>query len=232
MKILQLLPFRKKSDPDGFETPAKKSKEFQSDDQDDLSLEVKNTKTLNVIKMVVFLTLFISFTNYRSLQDIKNNGRTFVQWGSNSTEYWVSGVDVGTDYARTMAVFLATMWANVTSASAKSQFAEILKYAHPLYLSSLKTRLKERQDFIEKYRTLSIYARLTPNDTLNKKRLENHPYSLISSPVYRVSYKLQQRRLLADAPTPERAVKMVFDFTVENGTARLLDIFETEASNK
>lgn len=228
MVILKLFQFgRKKTADEDFESEVAANQLPHDDDH--LAIEKKNAKDIQVIKMVCFLTLFLVFTNYRTLKDVNENHRTVVQFGSNQAEYWVSGTDVGTDYARTMAVYLMSMWGNVTSASAKSQFAEILKYAHPYYLSSLQTRLNERRKLLEKYKTLALYARLTPDDIMTKNRLTEHPYSMIKGAVYRVTYKIQQRRMLASDAAPEKAVEMTFDFTVENGTAYLLDIFESKA---
>ncbi len=226
MNWKRIIPFgRKNDDFDAVEKKLKKQKKAEVH-EDELTVDAKNTKAIQLVKMVSFLTLFLVFSNFRMIKDIQENNRTIIQYGASSAEYWVSGSDTGEDYARSMAVFFMTMWGNVTSASAKAQFSEILKYAHPLYFAPLKERLTARQKLLEKYRTLSFYARLTPNDVMTKTSMVAHPYTMIKTPVYRVTYTIQQRRLLGQTPTPEKAVMMTFDYTVDNGKASLLDIFE------
>lgn len=224
------IPFLKRKNKEAFhEEKSSKSSATQNPINSASSIE----KNVNVIKMAVIVIGFIVFTNYQTLKDIKENGKTIIEFGSNHSEMWISGVDTDINYAKQMAFTLVTLFSNVTSASAKSQFSEILKYAHPLYYNSIRKRLDERKDILEKYKTVALYSRLLINETINKERLNasESPYKNIDTPVYRVSIKESQKRIIGGELSPTIFATIQFDYTVDNATAFLLDIVELKDGN-
>ncbi len=110
-----------------------------------------------LLRYAIAIMLLVTLINSVSIANIKDSVQTHIIPVGTQSNFILTGSTANDDYLKAMARYIVHMTGNMTPASARGQFNELLTLWHPTTYAEYRARFDKLADSLERYPSISYH---------------------------------------------------------------------------